>query len=189
MANSESGTILSTDDFSSLTSAGKAKDLLDKLVEAGEKFCPCEGLYCSWIFSRFGKSAPTIEDFIRGYMEKTGETVVEDGCCSANAFHFTTQFPTRIHFLTSGRSRTLMKGREDIPLTHGEDWMFFEPDTQCGRMVRAINFMSQWPCGFDFDDIDWVRLGLSQSELEHLCNESVRFPMHIQTVIKDAYNG
>lgn len=182
------GTFFDVEDFSDLASPRNIKILLDTLVEAHEMFCPCRGMYCAWIYSRFGKSAPTIEDFIRGYVEKTGETVVEDGCFSANAFHFTTQFPVRIHFLTSGRSRILMKGKEDIPLTHGEDWIFFEPNTQCGRMVRAIDFMSKWPCGFDFDDIDRVRFGLSKSELEHLSNACGQFPSHIRKVIMEACN-
>lgn len=186
MSASKVGTIFDVKDFSMLAHRRKIKSLLDAFVEAGEMFCPSEGLYCSWVFSRFGKSAPAIEDFIQGYMNKTGETVVEDGCCSANAFHFTTQFPGCIRFLTSGQHRTLINGKEKVYLTHGENWMLFEPYSKCGRMVRAINFMNK---GSWNPDIDRIRFELTQAELKHLFDECDQFPIHIKTVINEAYNG
>jgi hypothetical protein len=88
--------------------------------------------------TRFGSSAPLVEKLIGELSVQRGETIVPSGASSANALGLTTQVPVRTVYLTSGRSRKLMLGKQVVELQHVPSWQLTLAKEPAGEIVRAL---------------------------------------------------
>lgn len=186
IASAPVGTFHVADDFAVPYGKRLARQSLEMLVSDEVLFRVCDGMYCSYVVDSLGIAPPTLKEFVDGYVRKTGETVVEDGSCAANAFHFTTQFPCQLHFLTSGVSTTLLRDWEEVSLLHADEWLLFEPHSICGDIVRAINYMLKWQSEID---MNCIKNSLAREEIAHLYELRLKFPQHIRSILEEAYNG
>jgi hypothetical protein len=71
----------------------------------------------------------------------SGEIVVPSGAAEANALGLTTQMPVREVFLTSGPSRKLRLGQQDVELKHGTPWQLLMGKRPAGMAIRALSWL------------------------------------------------
>ena len=64
-----------------------------------------------------------------------------NGAAAANALGLTTQVPVRSVYLTSGRSRTLMMGKQSVELRHAPKWQLSLVGKTAGQAVRALAWL------------------------------------------------
>ena len=111
---------------------------LSRLVRRGQLLRAGRGLYVSPVRSRFGSHAPSVQRLVEELSVQRGETIVPSGATSANALGLTTQVPTRTVYLTSGRSRKLMLGKQVVHLQHVPSWQLALAKEPAGEIVRAL---------------------------------------------------
>lgn len=111
---------------------------LSRLVRRGKLLRAGRGLYVSPVKNRFGSHAPSVERLVEELSVQRGETIVPSGATSANALGLTTQVPTRTIYLTSGRSRKLMLGKQVVHLQHVPSWQLTLAKEPAGEIVRAL---------------------------------------------------
>lgn len=111
---------------------------LSRLVRRGKLLRAGRGVYVSPVVTRFGNSAPLVEKLIGELSVQRGETIVPSGASSANALGLTTQVPVRTVYLTSGRSRKLMLGKQVVELQHVPSWQLTLAKEPAGEIVRAL---------------------------------------------------
>jgi len=111
---------------------------LSRLVRRGKLLRAGRGLYVSPVKSRFGSHAPSVQRLVEELSAQRGETIVPSGATSANALGLTTQVPTRTVYLTSGRNRKLMLGKQVVHLQHVPSWQLTLAKEPAGEIVRAL---------------------------------------------------
>lgn len=111
---------------------------LSRLARRGKLLRAGRGVYVAPVKSRFGIHAPSAQRLVEELSTQRGETIVPSGATSANALGLTTQVPTRTVYLTSGRSRKLMLGRQVVHLQHVPSWQLMLAKEPAGEIVRAL---------------------------------------------------
>ncbi len=111
---------------------------LSRLVRRGQILRAGRGLYVAPVTNRFGSHAPSVQRLVEELSTQRGETIVPSGATSANALGLTTQVPTRTIYLTSGRSRKLMLGKQVVHLQHVPSWQLALAREPAGEIVRAL---------------------------------------------------
>lgn len=111
---------------------------LSRLVERGQLVRASRGLYMRPVSSRFGNRGPSVEEALAAVANQRGEVIAPSGAAAANALGLTTQVPVRTVYLTSGRSRTLSLGNQQVELRHAPRWQLALADSAAGDVVRAL---------------------------------------------------
>jgi hypothetical protein len=101
------------------------------------------GAYVRPIKTRFGLRAPAAEKIIEAIAATRAETVVPHGAAAANSLGLTTQVPTKLVYLTSGRSRSLRLGAQVVEMKHAPQWMLLPLHRAAGEAVRALAWMGE----------------------------------------------
>lgn len=114
---------------------------LSRLVERGQLVRAGRGLYMRPVSSRFGKRGPTVEEALAAIASQRGEIIAPSGAAAANALGLTTQVPVRSVFLTSGRSRMLSLGNQQVELRHAPRWQLTLAGSPAGDLVRALAWL------------------------------------------------
>ena len=99
------------------------------------------GLYVLPVKSRFGSRAPSIRKTVEAVAAQRGERIATSGAMAANKLGLTTQVPVRLVFLTSGRSRKLKLGRQEIEFRHAPPWQLVLSRRKAGDAVRALAWL------------------------------------------------
>lgn len=115
---------------------------LSRLARSGELLRPARGVYVRPKKSRFGSVPPRAETLVLRLAKKRGEIVASHGAAAANALGLTTQVPVRPVFLTSGKSKRLKLGLQEVELRHAPGWLLSLPEEPAGRALRALAWMS-----------------------------------------------
>jgi Family of unknown function (DUF6088) len=71
------------------------------------------------------------------------ETVVAHGAAAANSLGLTTQVPTKLVYLTSGKSRKLKLGAHVVEMKHAPQWMLLPSHRAAGEAVRALDWIGE----------------------------------------------
>ena len=114
---------------------------LSRMTRRGELMRVGRGLYVRPIESRFGSYAPPAEKVVEEVARLRGETVVSHGAAAANALGLTTQVPMRMVYLTSGPSRRLKLGAQNVELKHAPRWQLANAGQPAGEAVRALAWL------------------------------------------------
>ncbi|MBE9639859.1 DUF6088 family protein [Salipiger mangrovisoli] len=114
---------------------------LSRLAKRGALLRASRGVYVLPIESRFGKRAPSVEKTVTAMAEQRGERIATSGAMAANALGLTTQVPTRPVYLTSGRSRHLTLGKQDVELRHAPNWQLALGNAKSGQVIRALAWL------------------------------------------------
>lgn len=114
---------------------------LTRLVKRGELVRAGRGTYLLPVATRFGTRPPSVPEVIAAVAQQRGETVVPAGAAAANALGLTTQVPVRAVYLTSGRSRTLRVGQQEVELRHAPRWQLAAPSQSAGTALRALAWL------------------------------------------------
>ncbi len=119
------------------TRAGVDKALA-RLAMRGALIRVGRGVYFRPHTSRFGTSAPPVEQAVRSLALQRGEIIVSTGAEAANSLGLSTQVPVQSIFLTSGRTRTLHFGKQAVELRHAPRWQLSLAARPAGEVMRAI---------------------------------------------------
>src|SRR5262249_14113579 len=99
--------------------------------------------YVRPVKTKFGTRAPAAQKVVENITSAQAETVVPHGAAEANALGLTTQVPTKIVYLTSGRSRRLKLGAQMIEMKHAPKWMLIISHGEAGKAVRALGWLGE----------------------------------------------
>lgn len=104
------GTTLSAKELLHFGSRPAVDQALSRLTKNSDLLRIGCGLYVLPVHTRFGQAYPSVKKVLENIMNNTGEVLVPPGAVSANKLNLITQITMRLHYLTSGRSRTLKFG-------------------------------------------------------------------------------
>jgi hypothetical protein len=122
------------------TRAGVDK-ALSRLAEQGQLLRVGRGLYLLPVQSRFGARAPTVESALEALATQRGEVFATSGATAANALGLTKHVSVRSVYLTSGRTRTLVLGKQSVELRHAPRWQLALAGSLAGEVVRALAWL------------------------------------------------
>ena len=124
-----------------LGSRAAVDQALSRLARRGELLRAGRGLYVLPVKSRFGTRAPSLWKTVEALATQRGERIASSGAVAANKLGLTTQVPVKPVFLTSGRSRKLRLGSQEIELRHAPAWQLVLADGTAGDAVRALAWL------------------------------------------------
>ena len=137
------GALLGAKEFLHLGSRAAVDQALKRLETRNELMRVARGLYVRPVKTRFGTRAPAVEKVIQGFAASRAETVVTHGAAAANSLGLTTQVPTKLVYLTSGKSRRLKLGAQVVEMKHAPHWMLLPSQRAAGEAVRALAWIGQ----------------------------------------------
>src|ERR1700694_1481361 len=106
------GALISAKELLHLGSRAAVDQALKRLEARNELMRLVRGVYVRPVKTRFGVRAPSAERVVEGIAATRAETVVAHGAAAANSLGLTTQVPTKLVYLTSGKSRRLTLGAQ-----------------------------------------------------------------------------
>ena len=156
-----------------LGSRAAVDQALSRLVGRGALLRAGRGVYVLPVESRFGRRSPSVDKTVDGFAAASGEHVANSGAMAAHLLGLTTQLPAKRVFLTSGPSRTLTLGRQNIELRHAPDWQLVLAGRRAGDAVRALAWLG---CGRADAAVGVVRQQLSEDERREIASVSAQMP-------------
>ena len=146
---------------------------LSRLARRGELLRAGRGLYLLPVKSRFGVRAPSVRKTVEALAARRGERIASSGAAAANALGLTTQVPVRPVFLTSGRSRKLRLGRQEVELRHAPPWQLVLSGRKAGDAVRALAWLGPERAGTAVETVAGL---LNPEERGELADVSAQMP-------------
>jgi hypothetical protein len=137
------GALISAKEFLHLGSRAAVDQALKRLKERKELLPLYRGVYVRPVKTRFGTRAPAAERVVAGFAATRAETVVAHGAAAANSLGLTTQVPTKLVYLTSGKSRSLKLGAQVVEMKHAPQWMLLPLHRAAGEAVRALAWIGE----------------------------------------------
>jgi hypothetical protein len=137
------GALISAKELLHLGSRAAVDQALKRLEARNELMRLVRGVYVRPVKTRFGVRAPSAERVVEGIVATRAETVVAHGAAAANSLGLTTQVPTKLVFLTSGKSRQLKLGALVVEMKHAPQWMLLPSQRAAGEAVRALAWIGQ----------------------------------------------
>jgi hypothetical protein len=137
------GALISAKEFLHLGSRAAVDQALKRLEERKELMRLFRGAYVRPVETRFGTRAPAPEKVVKGLAAAQAETIVSHGAAAANALGLTTQVPTKLIYLTSGKNRRLQLGALIVEMKHAPQWMLLPSYRAAGEAVRALFWIGQ----------------------------------------------
>jgi hypothetical protein len=136
------GALISAKGFLHLGSRAAVDQALKRLKERKELMPLYRGVYVRPVKTRFGTRAPAAEKVVERFAATRAETVVAHGAAAANSLGLTTQVPTKLVYLTSGKTRSLKLGAQVVEMKHAPQWMLL-PSHRAGEAVRALAWIGE----------------------------------------------
>ncbi len=141
------GTTLSAKELLHLGERAAIDQALSRMVKRGELMRVQRGVFAQPVITRFGKRAPSVEAVVENLAKSTGERVSVSGASAANMLGLSTQNPARQVYWTSGPSRCLKFGAQDVELKHVPSWQLRAPDSKAGHAFRALAYFGKAEAG------------------------------------------
>jgi hypothetical protein len=135
------GGLLSPKEFLHLASRAAIDQAFTRLAREAKLLRVGRGVYALPVQGRFGVRPPSTQTVVAAIEATSGENVVPSGAAEANALGLTTQMPVREVFLTSGPSRKLRLGQQDVELKHGTPWQLLMGKRPAGMAIRALAWL------------------------------------------------
>lgn len=114
-----------------------------RLEEKMELMRIARGVYVRPVETRFSTRAPAPKKVVANIAISHAETVANHGAAAANALGLTTQVPTKLVYLTSGRSRALHLGARVVEMKHAPQWILLPAHRAATEAVRALEWIGQ----------------------------------------------
>ncbi len=141
------GTTLSAKELLHLGERAAVDQALSRLVKRGEFMRVKRGVFALPVETRFGKRAPSVEAVVENLAKSTGESISVSGASAANMLGLSTQNPARKIYWTSGPSRRLKLGAQNVELKHVPSWQLRAPDSKAGHAFRALAYFGKAEAG------------------------------------------
>jgi Family of unknown function (DUF6088) len=137
------GAVISAKEFLHLGKRAAVDQALKCLKESEELLPLYRGVYVRPVKTRFGMRAPSAEKVIASIAATRAETVVPHGAAAANSLGLTTQVPTKLIYLTSGKTRNFKLGAQIVEMRHASEWMLLPSHKAAGAAVRALEWIGE----------------------------------------------
>ena len=137
------GALISAKELLHLGTRAAVDQALKRLEQRKELMRLSRGAYVRPVATRFGTRVPAAEKIIASIAASHAETIVNHGAAAANALGLTTQVPTKLVYLTSGRNRCLHLGGQVVEMKHAPMWMLLPSHRAAGEVVRALAWIGQ----------------------------------------------
>jgi hypothetical protein len=137
------GALISAKEYLHLGSRAAVDQALNRLEQRHELMRLVRGLYVRPVKTRFGTRAPSAEKVVKGIASAHAETIATHGAAAANSLGLTTQVPTKLVYLTSGKSRSLKLGAQTVEMKHAPNWMLLPSERPAGEAVRALAWIGK----------------------------------------------
>jgi hypothetical protein len=137
------GALISAKELLHLGTRAAVDQALKRLKERSELMPLYRGVYVRPVITRFGRRAPAAEKVVQRFAATRAETVVPHGAAAANSLGLTTQVPTKLVYLTSGKSRKLKLGAQTVEMKHAPQWMLLPSHRAAGEAVRALEWIGE----------------------------------------------
>ncbi|MGB6133349.1 MAG: DUF6088 family protein [Acidobacteriaceae bacterium] len=147
---------------------------LSRLVRRGKLLRAGRGVYVAPVSSRFGSRAPSAQKVVEELSVRRGETIAPSGASAANALGLTTQVPTRMVYLTSGRSRKITLGKQIVHLQHAPAWQLTLAREPAGEIIRALAWAGPERVNQALKEIE---ARVPRSEFQRISQQSSLLPM------------
>ncbi len=131
-------TAISAKELRHLGNRAAVDQALSRLAKRGELLRVSRGVYVLPVEGRFGTRPPSAESVVAGFARLTGQSIGTTGAAAANELGLTTQVPVRMVYVTSGPSRRLTLGGNEIELNHVPEWQVALTDRPAGDAIRAL---------------------------------------------------
>ena len=171
--NQPEGVPLTAKGLLHLGSRAAVDQTLSRLARSGDLLRAGRGLYVLPIEGRFGNRAPALEKTAEALATQRGERITNSGAMAANVLGLTTQVPVTPVFLTSGPSRTLQLGRQEVRLRHSPSWQLVLRGRKAGEAVRALAWLGPDGSG---TAIEKLRSSLNAEERRELAGVTAQMP-------------
>jgi hypothetical protein len=153
---------------------------LSRLVRRGKLLRVGRGVYVAPVSGRFGTRAPSAQKVVEELSLRRGETIAPSGASAANALGLTTQVPTRMVYLTSGRSRKITLGKQIVHLQHAPAWQLTLAREPAGEIIRALAWAGPKRVNQALKEIETK---VPQSEFQRISQQSSLLPMWMATAL------
>jgi hypothetical protein len=137
------GALISAKEFLHLGTRAAVDQALKRLKDRKELMSLYWGVYVRPITTRFGIRAPAAEKVVERIAATGAETIVPHGAAEANSLGLTTQVPSKLVYLTSGKSRTFKLGAQVVELRRAPQWMLLPSHRAAGEAVRALDWIGE----------------------------------------------
>ena len=171
--NQPEGVPLTAKGLLHLGSRAAVDQTLSRLARRGYLLRAGRGLYVLPVEGRFGNRAPSLHKTAEALAEQLGERIANSGAMAANVLGLTTQVPVTPVFLTSGPSRTLKLGRQEVRLRHSPPWQLVLRGRKAGEAVRAVAWLGPERTG---TAIEKLRRSLNAEERRELAGVTAQMP-------------
>lgn len=140
------GSVFSAHDFykdCDSTSKGNIDIILHRLSKSNDIRKLGYGLYdVPIVSSLLGPLAPKINDIIDAYARKLNQIFVLDPTSSAHILGLTTQVPSKLVYLTNGRSHVMKICNFDIHFIHSVPKNILGGQTYAGLIFQSLRYIS-----------------------------------------------
>ena len=172
--NQPEGVPLTAKGLLHLGSRAAVDQTLSRLARSGDLLRAGRGLYVLPVEGRFGNRAPSLQKTAEALAAQLGERIANSsGAMAANVLGLTTLMPVTPVFLTSGPSRTLKLGRQEIRLRHSPPWQLVLRGRRAGEAVRALAWLGPEGTG---PAIERLRRSLNAEERRELAGVTAQMP-------------
>jgi hypothetical protein len=137
------GAVISAKEFLHLGTRAAVDQALKRLKERNELMPLYRGAYVRPVRTRFGVRAPAAEKVVERIAATGAETIVPHGAAAANSLGLTTQVPTKLVYLTSGKTRSFTLGAQVVELRRAPQWMLLPLHPAAGEAVRALEWIGE----------------------------------------------
>lgn len=178
------GALISAKEFLHLGNRAAVDQALKRLEQRKELMRLTRGIYVRPVSTRFGIRAPAPEKVVANIATSHAETVASHGAAAANALGLTTQVPTKLVYLTSGRNRRLHLGAQVVEMKHAPAWMLLSSHRAAGEAVRALAWVG--PHGVS-EALGKLKRTLPSSTVEELVAVRPALPSWMAQSISNAF--
>ena len=140
-SDSPEGSVLSPKEFLHAGSRPAIDQALSRLAREGRLIRVDRGAYVAPVKDGTGYRSPSIEKVVESLAKLSGEIIVPDGAASAAILSLASRLSTAPAYVTSGRSRRLLVGSDEVILTHAPNWMLSMSNRPAGTAVRALAWL------------------------------------------------
>jgi hypothetical protein len=137
------GAVIRAKEFLHLGTRDALDQAIRRLKGRNELMPIYRGAYVRPVKTRFGVRAPAPEKVVEGIAATSAETIVAHGAAAANSLGLTTQVPTKLVYLTSGKTRSLTLGAQVVELKHAPQWKLLPLHRAAGEAVRALDWIGE----------------------------------------------
>ena len=169
--------------ISANASYANARQVLSRLVKAGEIMRATRGLYVRpKVAPYLGKVLPSSEVVIKAISKQTGETITPHGAEAVRMLQLSTQVPMRPIYYTSGTSRKIKVGKQIITLKHISPRKQVKPGTVTCTVITALWYLGKH--NLNETVIKKIKEQLSEKQFSDVLRHTNKMPVWMASAFK-----